>query len=106
MQNEPAQVSTVEHAKHVVPPVPHLSWLGEALQLPVEPPSQQPPEHDTESQTQAWLTQRFPALQAAPVPQLQAPAVQRSATVELHGVHEPPPVPHRESVGGAVQLPL
>ena len=76
------------------------------MQLPVRPPSQQPVAQEVGSQTQAALTQRFPEPQAGPVPQAHAPAVQRSATDELHALHEPPAVPHSESVGGVVQLPL
>ena len=86
--------------------MPHFCWLGGVLQLPVGPPSQQPVAQEVESHTHTALTQRLPEPQAGPAPQAHAPPVQRSATVLLHAVHEPPEVPHSESVGGEVQVPL
>lgn len=80
---------------------------GGVMQLPPEPPSQQPLAHETESQTHAPSTQRLPGPHVDPVlPQAQLPPAQTSATVELQLVHGAPPVPQSCRVGGVVQLPL
>jgi hypothetical protein len=62
-------------------------------------PAQHPLGHDVASHTQAPLTQRWPAPQAGPVPQVQLPFVQLSALVALQATHAAPLVPQLVSDG-------
>jgi hypothetical protein len=66
-------------------------------------PAQQPLGHDVASHTQAPLTQRWPALQAGPVPQVQAPFVHESAFVEPQATQAAPLVPQLVN-DGVMQL--
>ena len=47
----------------------------------------------------------WPAAHAGPVPQVQLPLVQLSATFELHVEQAPPPVPQLAVEGGVSQVP-
>ncbi len=98
------QIRASAHATHGTPPKPQEAAVGGAAQVPFA--RQQPPGHDVPSQTQAPMTQRCPTAQDVAVPHLQAPPAQLSAVTALHDVQLVPAVPHRETVGGAVQVPL
>jgi hypothetical protein len=79
LQTPPEQVEAfrVLHATQADPLVPQVAKL-EVVQVPVA--LQQPLGQLVASQTQAPPTQRWPATQAAPVPQVQVPlALQVSA---------------------------
>jgi hypothetical protein len=61
-------------------------------------PAQHPLPHDSESQTQVPLAQRWPALHAAPAPQEQAPDdVHPSASAGSQVTHAAPAAPQRDS---------
>ncbi len=72
LQTPPAQIRPAQ-SWHAAPPAPHA-----LLAVPVRHvvPEQQPLAQDVLSQTQAPLTQRWPAPHGAPVPHWQVPAVE------------------------------
>jgi len=77
--------------RQVAPPVPQLAVDGALQVVPV----QQPSGHEVVSQTQAPTAQRWPAPQAAAVPQAQLPLVaQLSALFTSQATQAPPAVPH------------
>ena len=69
----------------------------------VEPP-QQPLVHDVASHTHAPATQCCPATQATPLPHLQAPPVQLSASVASQAAHEFPELPHWVMLSAVMQV--
>lgn len=76
--------------RHCAPGAPHA--LAERV-VQVDP-AQQPVGHEVASQTHAPPTQRWPALHAAPPPQLQSPALeQASASVVSQLEHAEPSLP-------------
>lgn len=80
------------HAEHVPPLVPHALTDG-AMQVD---PAQQPPEHETVSQTHWLLKQRCPVPHAGPAPHAHEPAAQLFALVRSHAWHEVPAVPQMD----------
>lgn len=88
--------------RQVAPPRPHWLWVVGVTQVV---PLQQPLAHELALHTQAPATHAWPAAQAAPEPQRQAPLVQLSASVALHAVHTAPEVPQAEKAG-VMQMPL
>lgn len=94
-----AQVPAAVHASATVgsqdwqtlPLAPHRPKVGVARQVV---PSQQPFEHEFGPQPQLPFTQRAPAEQAGPLPQVHPPlAEQPSAVVLSHSTQTAPPVP-------------
>ena len=87
---------------HAPPPVPQLPTPAVRQLVP----EQQPLAHDTPSQTQAPLTQCWPAAHGAPpLPHTQAPfGEQWSDRTGSQGLQAPPPLPHA-SIAGGWQLP-
>lgn len=81
---------------------PHWLWVVGLTQVV---PLQQPLAHELELQTHAPATHDWPALQAAPPPQRQAPLVQLSAVALLQAVHTAPDVPQAPS-DGVWQVPF
>ncbi len=101
----PEQLSALfaSHAEHVPPLAPHaLVWLPARQLLPEQQPAQ-----EVESHTQLPDWQRWPAAQAASLPQRQLPLTQLSATVDdaLQLVHAPPLVPHVPAAAALQVLP-
>jgi hypothetical protein len=93
--HEPAvlqpSVRTGSHAMHAMPGAPHA--LCE-IAVVHEVPEQQPP-HDVGSHTHMPISQRWPALHAAPPPHAHCPDVeQRSERTGSQGRHALPPLPH------------
>jgi hypothetical protein len=89
------------HAVHAPPAVPQLATEAAWQALP----EQQPPAHETPSQTQLPCTQCSPGAQAAPAPHTQLPAAEQpSARVPSQTPHAPPPLPHEDG-DGVWQLP-
>jgi hypothetical protein len=103
-QAPPLQAFVVPvHAAHAAPPVPHAAavWAAPCTHTPA---LQQPVGQLVASHTHAPPTHRWPAPQAALVPQRQAPAVQRSPVVP-HEVHAAPAAPHAVAPVGVQTLP-
>jgi hypothetical protein len=86
-------------ATQAAPPVPHAFADG----VTHAPPAQQPFGHEVALHWHMPPTQRWPAAQAGPPPQVHAPFVHASARVGSHGRQAPPPVPHAP-VDGVVQV--
>lgn len=84
-------VSPALHAVHALPPEPQaLALLPDVHSSPLQHPA-----HEVASHLHAPPTQRWPAAQAGPAPQLQAPAPsQPSAVVASHAMHWAPGAPH------------
>ncbi len=78
------------HAAQATPNRPHAISVP-ALQTPA---AQHPLGHEVASHWHLPATQRWPAAQAAPVPQVHAPAVEQvSATFASHVAHAAPAAP-------------
>jgi hypothetical protein len=95
-----ASLRVASQARQVFPEEPHdVTELVRQVA-----PSQQPLGHEVASHTQEPPRQRWPAPHAALAPQVHAPAVQVSATLGSHTVHDEPLVPHAVSEA-TVQTP-
>jgi hypothetical protein len=92
--------SVGEHAAHTSPGRPQLAALG-ATHTPF---SQQPAGQLVASQPHTPPTHACPEGQGAPVPQVHAPAVQRSVLMVRQLVQTWPALPHAES-SGVLQKP-
>lgn len=103
MQAPPEHVSDIveSHARHDEPAVPHDP---KAAVVQVWP-EQQPVGHDVASHTHCPPRHRCPLPHAAWPPQVQAPAVQPSATLLSQTVHAAPPVPHATAEGVVQAVP-
>ena len=84
------QLSPPGQLWHAVPPLPQAPMLLPGSQ---SAPAQHPVGQDTPSQTHVPFRQRCPVEQAAPVPQVHAPAVQLSVRSGSHAVHVEPATP-------------
>ena len=89
-------------AVQVAPPVPQAPADGGWQAFP----EQHPVGHEVALQTHAPPTQAWPAAQAGPVPQAQAPPAQPSARTESQATQAAPPRPHCEVLGGLQVAPL
>jgi hypothetical protein len=99
-----AQVSATlgSHGEQAPPPAPQVTTDGESQVVP----AQQPLGHDCALQTHLPLTQRCPATQAWPPPQVQAPLAQASAS-DGSQVEQPfPATPQAPSDGRLHVAPL
>jgi hypothetical protein len=91
------------HERHVTPPVPQEALLVPAMQFV---PEQQPPGHDTLSQTQLPPRHRLPAAQAGVLPHWQLPMAEHPSAVKVsQAMHDPPPSP-QVATARAWQMPL
>jgi len=96
-------VSPPEQLWHAEPPLPQAPELVPASHTA---PLQQPVGHDVPSQTQVPPRHRWPVVQAAPVPQAQAPfAPHPSASMGSHVVQAAPAVPQAVLDGGVQVAP-
>jgi hypothetical protein len=76
------------HERQAMPPVPQAALLVPATHIV---PEQQPPGHDTLSQTQLPPTQRLPAPQAGVLPHWQLPMAEHPSAVKLSQATQVPP---------------
>lgn len=89
---------------HATPPLPHSPFRVPAAQPPS--PAQQPELHEVASHLHCPPMQCVPMGHAAVAPHRQVPvALQLSAPVALHALHELPGAPHHAAVGGCTQVP-
>jgi hypothetical protein len=84
--------------RHVIPPVPQAPLLVPATQFA---PEQQPPGHETLSQTQLPARQRLPAAQAGELPHWQLPRLEHPSAVKpSQATQVPPPLPQVAAARG------